>query len=100
MYSGLNEAPDAIISVGDTVVIKPIEWYKANANRNGVIILEDGVCFVNSMARLCGKELVVQGIRKSALTCNAKHYPVFTLEGGMGFSFTNKMFSRVIHKKQ
>lgn len=44
---------------GDRVRVRSLEWYNANKNSKGVIILQDWRIFEESMSEFCGKVVTI-----------------------------------------
>lgn len=64
--------------VGDTVRIKPKEWYKANSGRIGEIKPPDGewIYFTENMSKYCGMEAIITEVTPSCYTID--------IDGGRG----------------
>lgn len=45
---------------GDRVRVRSLEWYNANKNSKGVIILQDWRIFEESMSEFCGKVVTIE----------------------------------------
>ena len=49
--------------IGDTIRIKPIEWYEDNKDENGIVICDPQFhTFIKSMNKYCGKNAVITSI--------------------------------------
>jgi hypothetical protein len=72
-------------AIGDTVTIKDIEWYNANANEYGdVHILYGTAHFTETMSQYCGKTTTIVSITPSRFS-DGKVF--FKLEGCNGYNF-------------
>ena len=49
--------------IGDTIRIKPIEWYEDNKDENGIVVCDPQFhTFIKSMNKYCGKNAVITSI--------------------------------------
>ena len=49
--------------IGDTIRIKPIEWYEDNKDENGIVVCDSQFhTFIKSMNKYCGKNAVITSI--------------------------------------
>lgn len=94
MYSGKDEAPDAIIRVGDKVKIKNLTWYNQYKNRLKEVETLDGVTFVESMRGYCGDWGKVTRVWKGY-----RLHPLFSIDIAIGWTFTPSMIEKVIHNE-
>lgn len=92
MYSGKDEAPDAIIRVGDKVKIKNLAWHDQYKNRFNEVETLDGVTFVQGMRQHCGCWGKVARVWKGH-----RLHPHFSIDIAYGWTFTPSMIEEVIH---
>ena len=46
--------------IGDTIRIKPMEWYEDNKDENGIVVCDPQFhTFIKSMNKYCGKNAVI-----------------------------------------
>lgn len=80
------------LQLGDFVKVKSLDWYNDNKNNSGTIVYDNGVDFVESMAKFCGKEYTICKREHSSLFCNV--YTLRDKESGIesdGFVFSKDM---------
>lgn len=58
------------LQLGDFVKVKSLDWYNDNKNNSGTIVYDNGVDFVESMAKFCGKEYTICKREHFSLFCN------------------------------